>query len=240
MIQPEKLTGNLVKMTRTKYETAKSNLTLTCPNVALISDEQNKVEMLMSNPKTDIGIAAWIDGAVQYYSKSEWNALETKPTAIGVFFVLPDGIRCLHGDVNSSVKWSSNTSVTVPGCFASSNASVALLDMAGRNNTDAVLAAVSGGTIADAPIFTWADGISFANGEKGYVPSMGELEIIRLNLVAINECRSLLGQTAIVFDNKDIWTSSQYSANHSWGWYGSRWYNIGKTTQYIGLCLAAL
>lgn len=231
--------NNLVKMTRSAYITAKSNRTLITPNVALITDE-NKVEYLPVNPTSDIGIAAYDGGVRKYYSLDEWNALATKPTALGVYVFTEQSQFIIHGTLNTSVKWSNNTTVAVPDVVTTTQAAAALLDFAGAANTQAVLDAVTVGVIEDAPLFTWARGLSFADGSTPYIPAAGEFELIRLNLTEINACRAALGQDPIVFEGRNVWSSTQYNAGYAWDWYSTRWNNVNKTNAFYGVAVCAL
>ena len=231
---------NLVKMARAEYNTARSNRTLVTPNVALITDENNKVEYLKNNPTSDIGIASWEGGVRKFYSLEEWNALETKPTALGVYVFTEQSQFIIHGTLNTSVKWSNNITVAVPAVVTTTQNANAILDFAGAANTQAVLDAVTGGIIEDAPLFTWARALTFADGAEPYVPAAGQLELIRLNLAVINACRAALGQGAIVFDARNICSSTQYNANFGWGWSGSSWNRIGKVNNTYGVAVCAL
>lgn len=231
--------NNLVKMTRSAYITAKSNRTLITPNVALITDE-NKVEYLPVNPTSDIGIAAYDGGVRKYYSLDEWNALATKPTALGVYVFTEQSQFIIHGTLNTSVKWSNNTTVAVPDVVTTTSNAAALLDFAGAANTQAVLDAVTGGVIEDAPLFTWARGLSFADGSTPYIPAAGELELIRLNLTEINACRAALGQDPIVFEGRNVWSSTQYNAGDAWNWGSTRWNDNRKTSAFYGVAVCAL
>ena len=231
--------NNLVKMTRSAYSTAKANRTLITPNVALITDE-NKVEYLPVNPTSDIGIAAYDGGVRKYYSLDEWNALATKPTALGVYVFTEQSQFIIHGTLNTSVKWSNNNTVAVPDVVTTTQNAAALLDFAGAANTQAVLDAVTGGVIEDAPLFTWARGLSFADGSTPYIPAAGELELIRLNLTDINACRATLGQDPIVFEGRNIWSSTQFAAGRAWLWASSAWFSGGKASPFSGVAVCAL
>ena len=231
--------NNLVKMTRSAYITAKSNRTLITPNVALITDE-NKVEYLPVNPTSDIGIAAYDGGVRKYYSLDEWNALATKPTALGVYVFTEQSQFIIHGTLNTSVKWSNNTTVAVPDVVTTAQSAAALLDFAGAANTQAVLDAVTGGVIEAAPLFTWARGLSFADNSIPFVPAAGQLELIRISLVTINACRAAIGQDAIVFEGKNIWSSTQYNASTAWYWYSTRWNGGYKYDNTYGVAVCAL
>jgi len=228
--------NNLVKMTRSAYSTAKTNRTLVCPNVALISDE-NKVEFLPMNPTSDIGIAAYENGLRTYYSLEEWNALTTKPTAIGVYMFTEQSQFVIHGTILSG-KWSDTTEVAVDG--VTTTTSTALLDFKGKENTDAVIGAVSGGDITNAPIFTSARALTCADANAVFsVAAAGQVELMRLNATAINACRTALSQTTINFGS-NVWSSTQYSASHAWFWHGSFWDIIAKFYSFSGVAVAAI
>lgn len=234
---------NLVKMTRSAYSTARANRTLVTPNVALISDENNKVEYLPMNPASDIGIASWEGGVRKYYSLDEWNALATKPTALGVYVFTEQSQFIIHGTVGSALRWSNNENVEVPCVVTESNSDNAILDFAGKSNSQAMLDAVSGGTIEDAPVFTWASGLTFVDGSVPYVPAAGELELIRLNVEGINDCRAALNQDSLVFDGKNIWSSTQSSNRFAFAWVSNEWssrFGNGKATGCGGIAVCAI
>lgn len=210
---------NIIQMTRAEYTAAKNNRTLICPNVCKITDENNHTEKLMANPIVDIGIAALVNGVTTYYSREEWEALEVKPTDIGTYVTTSDGILVLHPTILTNQRWSNNTSVYVPGCFANGSAALAKLDLAGYENTEAVLAAVQAGTIEDAPAFTAARALTFANGATPFIPAAGQWDVIYNNMTEINACRAALGQTLITFGA--FWSSSQGRVNDAWYYFAS-------------------
>ena len=231
-------------MTRSAYSTARSNRTLVCPNVALITDENNKVEYLKANPISDIGIASWEGGVRKFYSLDEWNALETKPTAIGVYVFTDQAQFVIHGTFVASGKaWSNTKTVEVPGVVTEITSANAILDFAGKSNSQAMLDAVSGGTIVDAPVFTWASGLTFVDGSVPYVPAAGELELIRLNVEDINGCRAALNQDSLDFNGKMIWSSTQQSSTLAFAWTGSGWnfsFGNGKASNCGGIAVCAI
>lgn len=227
-------------MTRADYTSARNNRTLVTPNVALITNENNKLEYLAQNPASDVGIQSLESGVKKYYSLEEWNALENKPTALGVYVFTEQAQFKIHGTLTTSQKWSNNTTVVVTGVTTTTNSATALLDFAGAANTQAVIDAVDNETIADAPLFAWARGLSFADGATPYIPATGELELIRLNLAAINACRAALGQDAIVFEGKYLWSSTQYNAANAWVWYSTHWDHNNKNASYNGVAVSAL
>lgn len=232
--------NNLVKMTRAEYTTAKANRTLVCPNVALISDENGHCEFLPNNPTSDIGIAALENGQRTFYSLAEWNALETKPTALGTYVFTSDTQFILHGTIGSSLKYLDTTTVAVEGVTTTTSSASALQDFAGAANTQALLDAVTAGIITNAQAASWASGLTLADNAGCYLLAAGQVELVSLNLEAINNCRAALGQSEIVFTGKYIWSSTQYNASYAWGWYTSYWNSLGKNGSYLALAGAAL
>jgi len=223
--------GYICKMTRANYTTAKNNRTLLCPNTCLISDE-NKVEHLYTNPQSDIGIIAKEGAKYLYYTAEQWIALSEKPTALGVYVFTENGMLVLHGTVNNVAKWSDNTTVLVPGC------SIDQLAWDGEANSIAVLAAVANQTIVNAPVFTWANGLTI-DGHNCFIPSKAQFESIRLNIIDINTCRTAIGQAAIAINN-NYWTSTQYTAANSWLWTNTYWNANAKNYSGRALAVAAL
>lgn len=212
---------NLVKMTRSAYSTARANRTLVTPNVALISDEVGKIEYTPFLPTSDIGIASWENGVRKFYSLEEWNALETKPTALGVYVFAEDAQFIIFRSEfqNTSYKWST-TEILVEGCASANDLSAAKLDYAGAANTQAVIDALNRNELADAPMFTYARGLSPADGSTPYVPALGELELIKLNATQINQCRGALSLANI--DTSNIaFCSTQSMAYKFWSYYSS-------------------
>lgn len=203
---------NLVKMTRSAYNTARSNRTLVCPNVALITDENNRVEYLKMNPTTDIGIASWEGGVRKFYSLDEWNALATKPTALGVYVFTEDAQFIIHGTANvEQAAMKPDTSFTISGLDAKPNLSDALLDFNGQTNSQLILVALANGAMTSAPAFTWADELATADSSRPYIPSLGELSLIYQNRDEINMLRGLLNQDPIC-DEPKLWKSRYWSS----------------------------
>lgn len=207
--------------TLAEYEAEKEALTLATPNVSLIKNPY-QVKYLQNNPPIGVGIAALVDGVRQFFTYAQWDALTVKPTVIGVYVKTPDAGFIIHPTAASNQKWSNNTTVVVPGVTTTTNQAQALLDFNGKDNTDAVLAAVEAGTIEDAPAFTWVRQQVFADGSTPYLWAAGELNIFLNNADAINQCLTLVGGTTI---NKgsNIWSSTQYAAVSAWHWYSTLW-----------------
>lgn len=237
--------GNqLVKFsTLAEYEAAKSNRTLVCPNVAKITAD-GSIKFLKNNPPVGVGIKTNEGGVDKYYTLEEWNALTTKPAAndiVGEYVYDGEHGFVISQNRSSNMAWS-NSSVAVPNCFMSSSEATAKLDFAGLENTLAIIAAKNVGTIVDCPMADWAR--SQFNG-NGWLPSMGEFELIRINVTDINLCRAAIteaGQSRSAINiSSYTWTSSQFNAATAWYWYGSRYNDTTKSyTNISGVALSAL
>ena len=159
------------------------------------------------------------------YTAEEWLAAETAGTvadadANGVVVLYSRYAVCPHvihpKYSTNAMEWSSNTSVEVPGVTTASDKATAQLDVNGKANTDAILAAVAAGTIEDAPAAQYCVDVTFADGKKGYLPAAGELKAWFDNKTAVNACMDAIGGDQI--DTTDSWSSTQCSALYAWYW----------------------
>lgn len=230
---------NLVKMTRAEYTAAKAARTLVCPNTCLISDETQSVEFLYANPMVDVGITGLDGGVRKFYSYEEYDALEVKPIDPMTYLATATEILGILPNVNTSVKWSSEYK-TVPGCFVNGNQVQALLDFGGKANSDAVLAYVESGQQSDCPAFTWAAQQVTSDGKVGFIPALGQLDVIATNQVAANRCRILLGQAPVCNDSNYWWSSSQYNYSSAWVRSSSAVSNASKNGSNRALAVCAL
>ena len=107
-----------------------------------------------------------------------------------------------------SMAWSSDTGNKVAGILTTSTNSVALTDFSGQENTALMLA-----TDTNRAGYTCAN-YTFPNGEKGYLPALGEWNTAYANKAAIDEAMTLIGGTAL--GSNYYWSSTQYSPNFAW------------------------
>jgi len=191
------------------WQTEVDNLTLQCPNVSLLSDT-GETKFTRQNPSTGIGIATTTG---LYYSLAEWNALETKPTAAGVY-VRSDDVRCILGNTVQNKTWSDPYSYEIAGCFLSSNQTLAKQNFTGEANTAAIMNKVGDG-LNSAQAAQYCRSYNFGNGKTGYLLACGELFVVMQNFAAINACRTALGWTPLP-ENTWFWSSSQYNYDSSW------------------------
>ena len=169
-----------------------------------------------------------VDGTL--YTAEEWLAAETAGTvtdadANGVAVLYSKYAVCPHlihpKYATDKKQWSSNTSVVVPGVPATTDKTVARLDVNGQANTDAILTAVVAGTIADAPAAQCCAETIFANGQQGYLPAIGEIQAWQDNITVINVCMDAIAADYVNSYPKYIWSSTQYSAKQVWFWNSS-------------------
>ncbi len=162
------------------------------------------------------------------YTAEEWLAAETAGTvtdadANGVAVLYSTVAVCphvIHPKYTTDEKqWSSNTSVKVPGVTTILDVETARLDVNGQANTDAILTAVVAGTIADAPAAQYCADVTFANGQKGYLPAAGELQAWYDNKTAVNACMNAIGADNVCVRTwYNTWSSTHFSSSLAWHW----------------------
>ena len=111
-------------------------------------------------------------------------------------------------NVSTLMKWSSNTSSLVDGILTSTDEAVAKTDFNGQQNTELMLAADTSGAGYSCANYV------FPNGEKGYLPALGEWDIAYQNKTAVNKAMTLIGGTAL--GSNSYWSSTQRSAGSAW------------------------
>lgn len=170
-----------------------------------------------------------VDGTL--YTVEEWLAAEeagtvTDADANGVAVRYSRYASCPHiihpKYSTNGMRWSSNTSVEVPGITLISDKATAQLDVNGQANTDAILTAVVAGTIADAPAAQYCADVTFANGQKGYLPAAGELQAWQDNKTIINACMDAIRANRVSdMSWSYTWSSTQSSGALAWFYYSS-------------------
>lgn len=115
--------------------------------------------------------------------------------------------------------WSSDTTNLVDGILTSTDYDIARTDFAGYNNTQLMLATdISGAG------YTCAN-YTFPNGQKGYLPALGELVMACENKDAVNEAMTLIGGEPLDYY---LFSSTQVSATSIWLVFGDGTVNKGN------------
>ena len=107
------------------------------------------------------------------------------------------------------------SSVKVPNVTTTTDRAAALLDVNGKANTEALLAAVANGTIDDAPAAQYCAGVTFANGQQGYLPAAGEVQAWIDNHTLVTACLEAIGGTSLT-SARTVWSSTQADATYAY------------------------
>ena len=166
------------------------------------------------------------DGSL--YSADKWLAYETAglvtdADANGVAVLYSKYAVCPHviysKGSDSMIKWSSDTETIVPGVTTTLNTDEAIVDVNGKANTEALLAAVTNGIIPDAPAAQYCADLTFANGQQGYLPAAGEIQAWIDNLNQIQACMTAIGGEFSRNDITPTWSSTQGNDYYAYGFF---------------------
>ena len=154
-----------------------------------------------------------VDGTL--YTAEEWLAAEAAGTvtdadANGVAIKYSKKVLCPHiiSPSESSFKWSDKSMGIINDIpYIRSTSDGASLTN-GKSYTDAILAAVANGTLPNAPAAQYCTETVFANGQHGYLPSVGEIWAWSDNLTEINICLEAIASNTI---SSTYWTSNTYN-----------------------------
>lgn len=184
-----------------KFETeADVNMSI-MPNVVLVGDTGK----VIYNALNGVYIQH-IDGSL--YTTDEW-------TASGFANDQANGVAVGNGEVAfvmakeelSLMAWSSDESTILKGVFTAETSSEARKDYDGVGNTAAIAKADSSSMAQACLSYT------FPNGNKGYLPAVGELRLIYGNKTAIRSALTLIGGASLV---SYYWSSTQKDAKYVW------------------------
>lgn len=171
------------------------------PNLVLINDTKR---VLYNAPTSGVSIQH-IDGKL--YTTDEWlsNGFD-KSEANGVAVLSSKSRFVIHKKQISCV-WSTSTPFTGEGVTQTTSFDIAKTDYAGEANTTAILtdeATVAAHRCANT---------LFPNGEKGYLPSLGELDLVYFYKDEINNAMTLIGGDKL---NQSYWSSTMLSNTGAW------------------------
>ena len=183
------------------------------------------------------------------YTAEEWRAAETAGTvtdadANGVAVRSSYYAACphvIHPEISEEHKsWCSNPSdkntspcVNVLGCVTVTTGDDAKLDVNGKANTDAILKYCSSGFFETAPAAQYCAGVTFANGQQGYMPSAGEMYAWINNETIINSCLNAISGTNINSSSMyDILSSTQYDYENIWTIYVDGYKRLSLETKH--------
>lgn len=171
-----------------------------------------------------------IDGKL--YDEAGWtNGGFSNDEANGVAVITSRASFVIAKTDLGNMAWSSNTSTLVDGILTTTDKATALTDFAGYDNTQLMLATDTSGAGYSCANF------AFPNGNKGYLPALGELNEVYARKSKIGSLMTIIGGSSFSYNN--YWSSTQHSPNASWS---LRWPDgdTGGSTKYsIGLYVRA-
>lgn len=186
-----------------KFETeADVNMSI-MPNVVLAEDTGK----IVYNALNGVFIQH-IDGTL--YTTDEWTAKgfandQANGVAVGngvVRFVVA------KDNISTSINWASDTSTLVEGVLATTDRNASYKDFDGARNTRRILSIDK-----SQAAYLCANHI-FPNGNKGYLPAVGEINMANSSFHNVNNALQLIGGTAL--SSVYLWSSTQYNATTAW------------------------
>ena len=132
--------------------------------------------------------------------------------AVGVSVRTENSSFVIAPTYDSETKSWCKYNTTISGIVTSTDSVTAKKDYAGELNTDKIIAQLG---IGNAPAAEYCRSLTFKNGKKGYLWSLGEAYDAYSNKESINAAMSKIGGTEIQ-DDYEYWTSTQYSDNYAW------------------------
>lgn len=185
-----------------KFETESEVAIFDRPNVVLVAETGAILYDVL--PPNGVYIQH-VDGSLHVPSK--WAAANSDANGVAVIagdvkFVISKG-----GPIKG-LMWSSNTSSVISGIVTTTDQSVALNDYAGPANTK----------LLSGPAAEACKNYLFPNGANGYLPALGELQVLYTYKTEVNSALSKIGGTQITVSY--LWSSTQYNAKKAWylGW----------------------
>lgn len=192
-----------------KFDTKDDVVTRVLPNVCYAS--ATKSVLFNVEPLRGVFIQH-IDGRL--FTVDDWqNSGYSNELANGVA-VVDDACDFVISKEQASAIWSSNTSSLVSGIITSNDSKIAKTDYSGRFNTENISKDSTNGAAYMCIHYT------FPNGEKGYLPALGEWFVVEKYRSAIQEAMSMIGGTTITFQSTYYyWSSTQYDNKRAWAVY---------------------
>ena len=167
--------------------------------------------VIMTYKYTPIGIYI-LDTDENLTTVNNWDTANNSK-AVGVYVGTENSKFVIAPTYNSGKKQWGGNGTTISGIVTSTDSVKAKKDYAGELNTDKIVAQLG---IGNAPAAEYCRSLTFKNGKKGYLWSLGEALDAYNNKAAIDAAMSKIGGTAITTDDY-LWTSTQYSSDYAWG-----------------------
>ena len=182
-----------------KFETEADVMMTVKPNVVLVGDTGSVLYNFIP-----VSIQH-IDGTL--YSTDEWIANGfTSDLANGVAVIdKACSFVIAKSSITENAIWGANGLIS--GATKTTSQATAEKDFAGAANTQAISSSNSSGGVVLCSNYT------FPNGQKGYMPSLGEWLVARRKKTAIDNALNIIGGELLI---GYCWSSTQYDSSQSW------------------------
>ena len=203
--------------TQAEYDAAVEANEIRRPNVSLV----NEPFAVHYNKYVQLGVfIQHIDGSL--YTKDEWSAAGFSNDAANGVAVVDELAMFVVAKENTSLMTWGVFGKLIEGITTTTNFTAAINDYSGYKNTQYLLAD------NDDNAGKACGNYLFPNGQKGYLPSLGELMVISKNFNYIQNCLSIIG-TRIYIGDAFYWSSTQENATSAWSILLDRGFGKGAT-----------
>lgn len=213
----------VINNVKTTYTWAGTNIVIYVPfgqSIVLYCDKKNGYSTPMLIERTasaDTFTANFVYGETKLqvaivdkdgntYSPSEWDTANNANVA--GFKLTTSNVDIILSPDYTDKTW--GPYVLIDGCTTITDSYAAIFDYAGKANTDAIIGTALTYAAEWCNSYTW----KLAN-KNGYLPALGELYEIALNIADINTCRTTVGLAALP-TSTPFWSSTQLNANFAW------------------------
>lgn len=132
--------------------------------------------------------------------------------AVGALLVTNNVAIVIQKGISGMLEWSTATQL-VEGVTTTTDSATAVQDFKGKANTEAIVKAHG----QNAPAAYYCSNYTFGNGKKGYLPSLGEMHEIELNMIKLmNILNTINIDSENVSYSKYFWTSTQKDEYRAW------------------------
>lgn len=132
--------------------------------------------------------------------------------AVGALLVTNNVAIVIQKGISGMLEWST-ASQLVEGVTTSTDSAIAVQDFKGKANTEAIIKAHG----QNAPAAYYCSNYTFGNGKKGYLPSLGEMHEIELNMTNLrNILNAINTDSENISYSKEYWTSTQKDEYRAW------------------------
>lgn len=152
------------------------------------------------------------------YTESEWTASGNSnddAEGVAVLRASSGGFVIAKREINSTLAWGGNNK-SLSGIIHTTDQAVALLDYNGIGNTPKIIEQCAGytSTVTGAPAAEACANYTFPSGQKGYLPALGEIEMMVINRNVVSSLLSLIGGSYP--SGTRCWSSTSVNSTKSW------------------------